>query len=226
MIPTRKLAETRTADNATLALYEHDGSFCIRLDGQDVMNSRTCASELLLGEVSCTGFPDNSSPRVLIGGLGLGFTLLSALKALNSSAIVEVAELFPEVISWNREFLYDLNGKLLDDPRVQIITKDVFAIIQQAERSSYDAIVLDIDNGPRAMVQQSNARLYSRRGIERIAAALKPGGRVSIWSASKDPAFEQRLASVGFRVRLVPAKTHPQAKRDAFTIYLATRSAS
>ena len=226
MKPTRKLAETITADKASLALYEHDGSFCIRLDGREVMNSRTSASELLLGEVSCAGLSTEDSPRVLIGGLGLGFTLLTTLKALGPTATVEVAELFPDVVSWNREFLRDLNGKLLDDPRVAVVAKDVFGIIQRAEPASYDAIILDIDNGPRALVQQSNVRLYSKRGIERIAAALKPDGRVSVWSASKDPAFEQRLNSVGFSFRAIPAKTHPQAKRDNFTIYLATRSPS
>src|SRR5690606_7007341 len=145
----------------------------IRLNGQDVMNSRTCASELLLGEIACAGFPKSDSPHILIGGLGLGFTLLSVLKNVGPSARVDVVELFPEVVAWNRDFLQDLNGTLLDDPRVSVITADVHAVINQARPQTYDAILLDTDNGPQPMVQQANVRLYSRRGIDRIARSLK-----------------------------------------------------
>lgn len=220
MKPNHKLADAVTPDGAQLALYEHDGSYCIRLNGQELMHSKTAASEVLLGELVATGAATRPNPRLLIGGLGLGFSLKSALEHLPVDAAVEVAELLSAIVTWNRELLSDLNGRFLDDPRVKLLVDDVVQILGR-NPGRYDGIVLDIDNGPAAMVQKTNTRLYDRQGIRRIAAALKPGGRAAIWSAGKDAAFEERLKKAGFDVQAVPAKLYPTAKRAACTIYLA-----
>lgn len=225
MKPSRKLAETTTPDGGWLTLVEHDGSYCIRLNGQDLMHSRTSASESLLGRLGCAKLSEIRNPRILIGGLGLGFTLKSALEQVVPEARVEVAELFPEIIEWNRRFLHDLHGNLLDDPRVEVFAEDVFQTLKRVARDAgpeaYDAILLDIDNGPAPMVQKANARLYSRNGLDRLASSLKVTGRLAIWSAARDLPFETRLKRAHFRIESVPAKQYEQAKREVHTIYLA-----
>jgi len=160
---------------------------------------------------------------VLIGGLGLGFSLRSVLAKTGPTATVHVAELIPQVVDWNREFLAAVNGKLVDDPRVTIFADDVWNVLATA-RYRYDALVLDIDNGPTAMVQQPNARLYSSKGIRLMLMALKPGGCAAIWSAAPDHAFADRLAEAGFRVEAIPAKLYANAKRCGCTIYLADKA--
>jgi spermidine synthase len=223
MKPSHTLAETKTPDGGRLTLVEHDGDFCIRLNGLELMNSRTSASELLLGELGCARLSGKPSDRVLIGGLGLGFTLKSVLEHASLSVHVEVAELLPEVIEWNKKFLGSLNGNLLDDARVRIHAEDVFQTLKRAGPAGYDAILLDLDNGPTPMVQKANKRLYDRRGLETLAASIKPTGRVAIWSATRDPKFEERLQRTGFQLEAVPAKVYPNARREAYTIYLADR---
>jgi spermidine synthase len=226
MKPHRQLAEAKTPDGATLALYEHDGNYCVRLNGQALMDSSVTASETLLGELAAGRGSTGNTTRILLGGLGLGFTLKSVLHRENGRARVEVAELIPAVVAWNRTFLSGLNGALLDDPRVKVIVADVGDVIARAGRNQYDALLLDIDNGPTAMVQKRNIRLDGQEGIERMAAALKPGGRAAIWSATPDRAFDDRLAKAGFKVGIVPAKPHPTAKRCAYTIYTADKPAA
>lgn len=221
MKPSHTLAETITPEGRKLTLVEHDGSYCIRLDGRDLMHSRTAFSEVYLGQLGCGRLSEVVAPRILIGGLGLGFTLKGVLDHVGPDARVEVVELFPEVIQWNREFLADLHGALLDDPRVEVRADDVYRTLKEAERESYDAILLDIDNGPTAMVKKSNVRLYDRRGLDLMANAVKSRGRVAIWSAARDAAFEARLKKSGLQIEPVPAKVYANAKRDAYTIYLA-----
>jgi len=223
MKPNRKLAETTTPDGACLTLHEHDGSFCIRMNGQGLMHSSATASEIQLGELAAARFSSQANPSVLIGGLGLGYTLQSVLENVKSQATIQIAELIPQIVDWNREFLSGLNGALLNDARVEVIIADVWNVIARAGRDRYDAILLDIDNGPTAMVQKQNARLYDRRGLRMIADALKPGGRVAIWSARPDPAFARRLREAGFKVEAVPAKLHPNAKRCTYIIYVADK---
>ena len=223
MKPTIKLAETVTPDGARLALYEHDGSFCIRLNHEELMHSRLSASEERLGELAAGPLAAHAHPAVLIGGLGLGFTLKSVLAQLGPEATVHVAELIPAVVDWNREFLSGLNGTLLNDPRVEVLVADVWDVIARAGHARYDAVLLDIDNGPTAMVQKQNSRVYDRQGLEKIAAVLRPGGRAAIWSAGLDHGFERRLAGAGFAVAVVPAKLHANAKRCACTIFVADK---
>ncbi len=225
MKPHHKLAETATPNGGRLTLHEHDGHFCIRLDGHDLMHSFTAASEILLGEIAADRFSGKAPASVLISGLGLGFTLKAVLAKAGPNVAIEVAELMPEVVAWNREFMTSLNGSLLNEPRVKVLVENVVAVIARAGPSHYDAILLDIDNGPTAMVEKGNGRLYDRIGIQRLYTALKPGGKAAVWSAREDPPFARRLANGGFAVQVVPAKLYATAKRSTYTIYLATKPA-
>jgi spermidine synthase len=213
-----------TPDGKSMALVEHDGDFSMRVDGRDLMHSSVSASELHLGEIAVEQLRGATEGRVLIGGLGMGFTLKSVLAGVGKNIAVEAVELIPEVVEWNRTFMKDLNGKLLDDPRVTVVTRDVYALLNRSKPNTYDAILLDIDNGPTAMVQKGNARLYTRQGLQQIRRALKAGGRVAIWSASVDTQFEARLKSMNFRIEAVPARLHKNARRSTYTIYVADKA--
>jgi len=226
MKPHHNLAETRTPDGARLSLHEHDGSYCVRLNGQDLMHSSTSASEVLLGELAHDLVDTKAPTRTLIGGMGLGYTLNAVLAKAGARAVVEVGELMPEVIEWNRTFMAKLNGHLLDDPRVQVRLGDVVATIAGARPNSYDAILLDVDNGPTPMVHTGNARLYGPRGLGVLLSKLRPGGRLAIWSASPDHTFEKRLRAAGFAAKAVPARLFPTAKRSAYVIYVGDKPAT
>lgn len=221
MKPQIKLAETATPEGGRLALFEHDGSYAIRLNGQGLMDSSRSGSEATLGELAVARLGGPAPARVLVGGLGLGVTLRSVLEHVGAQATVEVAELVRAVVEWNRGFLFGLNGALLEDPRVEVVTEDVWELLG---RGAYDAVVLDVDNGPAAMVHGPNARLYGAPGLGRLAAALKPGGRAVVWSAGgEERGFTRRLGGAGLRVEVVPAKPHPRAKRCSHTIYVADK---
>lgn len=223
MKPNITLAEINTPNGARLTLVEHDGAFCIRVNGQQLMHSAVTSSEIQLGTLGCERHAGKRGLRILIGGLGLGFTLKSVLQNAGRTAIVHVAELFPEIVEWNRRFLSNLNGKLLDDTRVGILEEDVKVVIRRNARTPYDVIILDIDNGTTAMVMKENNELYSQRGMDGIAAALKPGGRAAVWSACPDATIEKRLKKAGFEVQAVPAKLYASAKRSAYMIYVADK---
>lgn len=224
MKPNITLAETKTPNGARMTLVEHDGSFCIRVNGQQLMHSSVSTSEVQLGELGCERHSLRGLPtRVLIGGLGLGFTLKSVLGRVGPKAVVHVAELFPELVVWNRTFMAELNGKLLGDRRVTVFEEDVRAVIGRAARTPYDVIALDIDNGTTAMVKNDNNALYSEWGMKQIMLALRPGGRVAIWSACADTAIEKRLFKAGFQVKAVPAKLYEHARRSTYMIYVADK---
>lgn len=223
MIPFRNLAEARTPDGSRLTLHEHDGDYFIKLDGRQLMSSTSTTSELLLAEHACEHLTRHREPRVLIGGLGLGFSLKRVLEMVGKGAVVEVAELVPQVIDWNRQLLDAVNGRLLRDPRVRVLAADVFALLRNAKHGSYNAILLDVDNGPTSFVQTKNSRLYNRRGLAVIRNALSPNGRVAFWSAEPEPAFLDSLRRAGFDAQEVPAKAHERAKRFAHRIYVGER---
>ncbi len=225
MKPHRLLAEARTPDGAALTLHEHDGSFCVRLAGRELMHSQAAFSEETLGEVGTARLKRGQLARVLIGGLGLGFTLRSVLVHCGPEVAVEVAELLPAIVAWNREHLSSLNGASLNDRRVTVRIGDVFELVRAAAPASYAAILLDIDNGPAAMVQAANARLYDARGLRLLAAALAPGGRLVVWSAGEDRAFERRLAQAGFAVQTLPVKLHAGARQAAGRLFVADKTA-
>jgi spermidine synthase len=224
MKPNRKLAETTTPDGGRLVLYEHDGDYCLRLNGQDLMHSSASASELRLGELAAEALANRPDTVSLLGGLGLGFTLRGLLQGSGPSAKVQIAELIPDVVEWNRTLLPNLNGGLLEDSRVEVVLKDVWSVVEDADPARYDVLALDIDNGPTAMVQPKNARLYDLKGLRHIAVVLKPGGRALFWSAGIAPGFAQRLARAGFKATIVAAPRYPNAKRNAISIYVADKT--
>lgn len=225
MKPFVQLAEASTPEGAVLTLHAHDMHFYVKVNRQPLMGTNANESEKILAELACTRLGGVKGARVLIGGLGLGFTLRRTLELVGKDAQVDVSELMPEIVAWNREHLREVNGSLLEDPRVQVLVEDVFKVISRAPAGHYDAIMLDVDNGPVAMVQDGNERLYQAQGFAVITQALKPGGIVAFWSASQDRAFEKRLSKAGFSVEVVAAKAYPQAKRATHTIFVGKRKA-
>jgi len=223
MIPFRNLAEVRTPDGSRLTLHEHDGDYFIKLDGRQLMSSTSTVSEIMLADEGCGHLAPHPNPRVLIGGLGLGFSLKRVLEIVGGRGVVQVAELLPEVVAWNRELLGPVNGRLLEKPNVEVFVGDVFALIRRGRAAPYDSILLDVDNGPTSFVQSRNKRLYDRQGLKMIHNALTPDGRVAFWSAEPEPAFRYTLSRAGFDVQEFPAKAHERAKRLAHMIYVGRK---
>ncbi|MDG1892691.1 MAG: spermine synthase [Verrucomicrobiota bacterium] len=221
-----KLAESVMESGGVMGLYTHDGAFAINFNGQELMDSRAHASECLLGTLGMERIRSSQEAHVLVGGLGLGFTLRSVLQAGGPKSRIRVVELIKDVVEWNRTHLKDLNGTLLDDPRVTTTVGDVSFLMRDAAPRSHDVILLDVDNGPMALVDACNASLYSRQGLRLIQRVLTNNGRAVFWSASPDRAFESRLSHAGFRVKAVPAKRYPGAKRAACMLYVADQAVS
>lgn len=201
MIPWEKLGEVDAPGGGKLTLHRRGHEYAIRVDGKELMGNRQHGSEDALARLGCEGLSQQPKARVLIGGLGMGFTVRAALDVLRPDAKVEVAELIPAVVAWNRGPLSPLAGAPLDDPRVEVHEGDVVARIAAA-RQRYHAILLDVDNGPDALTSPGNARLYGSAGLTRAGNALHPGGMLAIWSAEDDARFTARLSRAGFRVRL------------------------
>lgn len=225
MKPFITLAQARTPDGAELSLHAHDQQFFLRVNRQPLMSTTATESERVMAQLACDGLDRVRKPRVLIGGLGFGFTLKRVLELVGSGATVHVAELLPEVVAWNREFLSAVNGSLLNDPRVKIMIGDVFPVIEGSNADYYDAILLDVDNGPVAMVKDGNDRLYDRQGLTTIMRVLKPGAVCAFWSASQDSKFAKRLTQAGFNVEVFAAKSHEHARRPSHTIFVGQKPA-
>lgn len=223
MKPFTTIAQVRTPDGAQLALLEHDGEHYLKLNGRQLMSTYATASELALAQHSCARLARHTGPRILIGGLGLGYTLQRVLELVGKNAVVHVSELIPEVVTWNRELLRNINGKLLDDPRVEVFVGDVFALLKKSAAPRYDAILLDLDNGPVSMMKPENSRVYDRQGFAKITSALLPDGCAAFWSASEDFAFVARLKRSGFDVETFAAPNHERARQAVHRIYVATR---
>lgn len=201
-----------------LRLYRRGEEFSITLVGRGkLMSSRVHDSEEALGELACARVADRAQPRVLIGGLGMGFTLAAALKALGPTAEVVVAELVPEVVQWNRGLLGEPAGHPLRDARVTVRVGDVGRILRK-ERRAFDAIVLDVDNGPEGLTRKANDWLYSSSAA---FDALRPQGVLGVWSAGPDAGFSDRLRRVGCAVEEVVVRGHGPGKGARHTIWLA-----
>jgi spermidine synthase len=186
-----------TGDGSELTLCLLGDRYAMRVDGQELMNSASHGSEEKLAVFGCAGLAETPRARVLIGGLGMGFTARAALAALASDAEVVVVECVAAVVRWNREILGHLAGAPLADPRLSVIDGDVVDAIAKSARR-YDAILLDVDNGPSALSSFKNRRLYSEDGLRRARRALRPGGVLAVWSTFQDAAFVGRLRAVGF----------------------------
>lgn len=221
MKPTTKLASSITPDGETLMLLEHDGEYLMKVRGVPLMSTRDSASEQTMAELACIDLPDN--PRVLIGGLGFGFTLRRVLELTQADATVDVAELLPVIVDWNREFLGAVNGQLVNDPRVEVHIGDVAEMLKQTGDSRYHVILLDVDNSPDALVQEGNFGLYNASGVEQAKAALHSGGRVVYWSANPDKGFARSLRKIYNKLDVVPAKAYPQAKKFTHTLFVAQK---
>jgi spermidine synthase len=205
-----------------LRLIRRGEDFWIMLGSNALMSTRLRGSEEALATLACERIAGRASPSVLIGGLGMGFTLRAALGALGRDSKVVVSELVPAIVKWARGPMAHVHGGSLDDPRVEISLVDVGDLIASA-RSGFDSILLDVDNGPDALSRESNGRLYDLDGLHRAKAALKPGGLLAIWSAGDDPAFTRRLGKAGFRVEEVTVRAHAGRKGAKHMIWLATR---
>ncbi|MCB1020779.1 MAG: hypothetical protein KDC27_12680 [Acidobacteria bacterium] len=202
MKPWVELGRTKTPGGGDMRLKQRDDEYSIVVDGVELMSSRVHGSEEALAEVACEELGGRKKPSVLVGGLGMGFTLRAALELLPSDASVMVAELVPQVAEWNRGPLASLAGEPLEDARVELKLADVGAVLRQSV-GKFDAILLDVDNGPAALTSSGNSDLYGEPGVARLHRALRPGGRLAVWSAWAERDFEQRLRRQGFRARTV-----------------------
>ncbi len=204
-----------------LSLYKRGGEFSIRVNSRELMNSRAHGSEDALAELACAKIADRHRPRVLIGGLGMGYTTAAALRRLGPAARIVVAELVPAVVEWNRGPLADLAGHPLQDARVTVREADVAQILKE-QRLAYDAILLDVDNGPEGLILKGNDWLYSPNGLNATYEALARAGVLAIWSAGPDHAFTKRLRRAGFEVNEVRVRAR-SGGGGRHTIWLAVR---
>lgn len=206
-----------------LRLYQRGDEFSIRIAGRgELMNSRVHGSEQALAEQTCARLAQRARPRLLIGGLGMGFTLAAALRQLGEQAQVVVAELVPGVVAWNRGPLGEHTGHPLADPRVTVQQGDVARLLNGAQ-PGFDAILLDVDNGPEGFTRKQNDWLYGVEGLNAAYATLRPGGVLAVWSAGPDRDFVRRLQKVGFEVDEVRVRAHG-AKGARHVIWFATRA--
>ena len=205
-----------------LCLYRRGNEYSIRIGSAELMNSRVHASEDSLAELACHKIALQPHPNLLIGGLGMGYTLAAALKYSKDDAVITVAEIVPTVVEWNRGALADLAGDPLHDNRVIVREIDVAKIITSVQQT-YNAILLDVDNGPEGLTRYGNDWLYSSAGLKSAYAALKPAGVLAVWSAGPDKAFPKRMQSAGFIVEEKRVRARGPRGRARHTIWLAAK---
>ncbi|MEM7391100.1 MAG: hypothetical protein AAF492_02030 [Verrucomicrobiota bacterium] len=218
MKPRIKLAEATTPDGSSMTLHEHDGDFSISVDGTGLMGSRTHESELVLARLGCAHLTEALSPRILIGGLGMGYTLRETLEQTSPKARIDVLELMPEIVAWNEQFLDPVP---LKDKRVRVTVGDVVKALERS-KETYDTILLDIDNGPEAITDVDNHRLYGEAGIRTCRRALRNKGALAIWSVQPNKAYERRLMRCGFKVNRYRAPAYPGSKSLSRFIWVAS----
>ncbi|MBU0484736.1 MAG: hypothetical protein KKB30_09520 [Proteobacteria bacterium] len=226
MKPRVKIAAAPTPDGGEMVLYQHDRDFFIKVNGEDLMHSRHYESELELARLGCRHLVGRKTPpSILIGGLGMGYTLRQVLDLLGPTCQVVVAELLPIVVEWNRMFFGDLNGQPLSDERVDLQVVDVLEIIS-GSKSRFDAILLDIDNGPKAMTDAGNSRLYAYEGILACCLALRKQGCLAVWSAGASKEFEELLMTCGLHVRRYRVPAYKGSKSQSRFVWVASASKS
>jgi spermidine synthase len=220
MKPRELIATAMTPGGVELRLVRHDADHVIMVGATELMSSRVGGSEEALAVMTCERLRKGGEPHLLIGGYGMGFTLRAALGRLGPAARVTVVEIVPEIIDWARGPMAALTAGCLDDPRVQLAMGDVAVSIGAASKR-YDAILLDVDNGPSGLVRAANDGLYSMKGLAAAKAALRPGGILAVWSAVSDEAFTRRLKDVGFSVEQVTVRARSNGKGPRHVIWFA-----
>jgi spermidine synthase len=218
------LGETQAPDGETLTLMRQDRELIILASGKPLMSSRMHGSEEALASFACGHLARTGNPCVLVGGLGMGYTLRATLDVLPAEATVVIAELIAGVVEWNRGPLGDLADHPLKDRRVTLALGDVLVTMKNSHHR-FDAVLLDVDNGPDAFTTSQNAALYGDTGLAAIRRALKPGGVLAVWSAWEDRKFEQRLRYHGFSVRVERVRARLKGGGPRHTIFLGTRPA-
>ncbi len=219
MLESQTIDSARIAGGGEFVLAKHDEEWIVRVDGRVLMSSRMHDSEEALAEHALERCPDPET--ILVGGLGLGFTLRAVLDRVSERAQVTVAELVPELVVWNRTHLAALHEHSLDDPRCQVVVGDVFDHIKQSPKT-YDVILLDVDNGPVALSSAKNQRLYSEYGVRACYRALRADGVLAVWSSGPNARFERRVAAAGFNVEVLRVAAR-RGSRARHVIFMAER---
>ena len=220
MKPRELLATAQIPGGDELRLYKRDTDFIIALGANELMSSRLSGSEEALALLTCDRLQNTEAPHLLIGGYGMGFTLRAALARLGPQARFTVAELVPDIIDWARGPMAELAAGCLEDPRVELVIRDVYRAIRAGERG-YDAILLDVDNGPDGLTRPDNDNIYALLGLQEAKKALKPGGVLAIWSAAQDERFARRLKHAGFQVEEVMVRAGRGGKGARHIIWFA-----
>ena len=222
MTPRELIGVAEVPGGEPLRLVRHGRDFIIMLERNELMSSRMSGSEEALAEMTLDRLSDPASARLLIGGYGMGFTLRAALKRLGPKGWACVVELVPGIIEWARGPMAELADGCLDDPRTQLVMGDVGAEIARS-RGSWEAILLDVDNGPDGLTRDANNGLYTMRGLEKARAALAPGGVLAVWSAGPDPAFTRRMRDAGFEVEEVQVRARQNGKGPRHVIWFGRK---
>lgn len=222
MIPRELLGTAQVPGGVELRLYAHDRDFMIVLDRNELMSTRRSGSEVALATMTIDRLGRDKPLRLLVGGYGMGFTLRAALAALGPKARITVAELVPEIVDWARGPMAEVAAGCLDDPRVELVIGDVADVIA-GSRGEWDAILLDVDNGPDGLVRDANDALYSKRGLRTSHDALRPGGILAVWSVHPDKAFTGRLERTGFAVDEVSVRARENGKGPRHVIWFARK---
>ena len=228
MKPYLKIAESTMPDGTHYSLHKHDGKIYLKYNGFELMSTALTSSDQMLADIGCQSLLEGKAsrpahPKILIGGLGLGFTLKRTLELVGNPATVDVAELMPPLIEWNRTHLVEFNGPLLEDPRTSIIQGDLFDIVSSKKPGFYDALLLDIDNTPDDLITSGNARLYSPGFLEKLRKVITPQGGIAYWLSEPAPKFKKLLFKSGFAVEEFASKPHEKSKRSRHCILLARR---
>ena len=225
MIPWKHIDTARVpGSDIELRLMQRGVEFSMKLGQNELMSSRLSGSEEALATLACRRLEAVKAPHLLIGGLGMGFTLRAALAVLGPKARITVAELVPAVIAWARGPMAEIFGDSLDDPRAKILSADVIEVIA-SKPSAFDAILLDVDNGPEGLIRKANDALYDAKGLKAIHRALKPGGVLAVWSSGPHPAFSKRLRDAGFEVNEVAVRATTKRSGARHLIWFATKKA-